>query len=129
MSKVFIFDLPPTQLSPNARVHWATRARVAKKYKTACHFSICQQSNSDERVGWRKAKAIITFYRPRKGRPADPDNLMASMKYAIDSLVSSGVVADDRGIVSEFGGVMDDNECPRVQIELTQEIDVEASKV
>lgn len=72
---------PPKELSPNARCHWAVKARAFKAYRLDCWASF---------AGFRKALVgrtsfAVTFH-PPSGRRHDIDNCFASIKAAIDAL-------------------------------------------
>ena len=87
------FPWPPKELSPNARVHWATRAKAAKKYKTDC-LLMCWTAGIH--ALYLDTYAIsITFHPPSKRR-ADADNMLASFKSGLDA-------------ISDFTGIDDSN--------------------
>lgn len=72
---------PPKELSPNARCHWAVKARAFKTYRLDCWAAF---------AGFRKLLAgrssfAVTFHPPSKRRH-DIDNCFASIKAAIDAL-------------------------------------------
>ena len=76
---------PPASLSPNARIHWARKSVIAKKYKNTC--------------GW-EAKTVkpflkmkITFHPPSKHR-RDIDNAIGSFKSGQDGIAASWGVDD-----------------------------------
>lgn len=90
---------PPKQLSPNARVHWAQKARVAKKYKNDC-FLLTKQANV-ELPKTDKLHLFVDFYQPDK-RHRDQDNIEASMKAAYDGIADALGVNDRRFIIHPF---------------------------
>ncbi len=72
---------PPPALSPNARKHWAAKARAFKSYKTQCYMVLSQ---------FRKALAgrdsfELRFCPPDRHR-RDVDNMLAAAKGLIDAL-------------------------------------------
>lgn len=84
--------LPPPRLSPNARVHWATKAREAKLYRARCRFDVRLPD------GWQPlAAAGLTLHCRYCGRrqALDADNAGASFKAGLDGLVDAGVLVDD----------------------------------
>lgn len=78
---------PPKDVSPNARGHWSKKARAVKAYRDACGWEMCARG-----VKPIEADAIlarITFHAPDR-RPRDIDNMLASIKPAIDAV--AGVI-------------------------------------
>lgn len=84
------FPWPPKQLSPNARIHWAARSKVAKQYKTACYV-LAAASDIEQCIKHIRAnptsriKLDVIFYPPDR-RHRDSDNMVASAKYLLDGL-------------------------------------------
>lgn len=111
-------QLPPKQLGPNARTHWAARSRYTHSYRAAALWGVMDALDG-KRERWPGATAKATFYWPDKRR-RDIDNAEASLKAAWDGIRDSGLIPDDRA------GVLDheptefavDRENPRVVIEL-----------
>lgn len=98
---------PPKQLSPNARIHWATRARHAKGYKTAC-YAITKSAGLPPPYHTGKIALRLDFYAPTRRR-RDLDNLLASMKAGIDGVAWALGVDDSRftfsiALADEVGG-------------------------
>lgn len=80
---ILTFPWPPKELSPNARVHWAKKAKAAKAYKASC-LMIAMAG------GLRAIKAdmlglLITF-NPPDNRRRDLDNMLSSFKAGIDAI-------------------------------------------
>lgn len=95
-------------LSPNARCHWATKARAVKLARSHAKASamLFLYDWGRENGGrclpprWEKAGIRATFYlRDRRGMDADADNRIASLKAAIDGTADAGVIENDRGLV------------------------------
>jgi crossover junction endodeoxyribonuclease RusA len=98
MNKVTL-PWPPKQLSPNARVHWAVKAKAAKIYRADC-FNLAKQAGVKfEEEG--KIHLFVDFYCPDK-RARDSDNLLSSMKSAIDGLADALKVNDSRFVIHPF---------------------------
>ena len=70
--------------------------------------------------GWPVSSATIqmTFFH-RTARKQDPDNLLASMKAAIDGLVDGGVLTDDRDLTHLPPVQKKDKDDPRVELVIT----------
>jgi crossover junction endodeoxyribonuclease RusA len=72
---------PPSKLSPNARCHWAQKARAFKTYKFQC-FALLSQYR-DTLKG--RDSFDLRFCPPDKHR-RDIDNMLAASKAALDAL-------------------------------------------
>ena len=86
--------LPPKECSPNARVHWARKARAAKAYRTAANACALAASQL-ARPQWSKAELFITIIISDKRHIRDTDNAIASIKPAVDGCVDAGIIEDD----------------------------------
>lgn len=108
--------LPPKDCSPNARGHWATKARAVKAYRQRAEME-ARRIPASQRAAWTAATTRAVFYL-RDRRRRDRDNLAASLKAAWDGLTDAGVLADDHGLRHEPTGVEVDRASPRVEIEV-----------
>jgi hypothetical protein len=85
-------DLPPTELSPNGRAHWAEKASAVRAYRTKAWKSC---TGPIEQV----PVVVDVEYRWHKGcsgyKPRDEDNARASLKAAIDGLCDGGLIYRD----------------------------------
>ena len=84
---------PSPALSPNARTHWATKAKAVAKYRAACGWAA-------KAAGLRPIEAdalavAVTFHAPDR-RPRDLDNMLASFKAGADALADVLGVDDSR---------------------------------
>ena len=86
------FPWPPKELSPNARVHWATKAKAAKKYKSDCYW-LCRFKQLDHgayicrpRPNLKKMPRLTVSFHPPSKRRADIDNMFSSYKYGLDAI-------------------------------------------
>lgn len=84
---------PAKELSPNARVHWATLARAKKTYRVAC-FALARQAGLFD-PGGGNIRVEMTFYPPTR-HARDDDNLIASMKSGLDGVADAMGVNDKR---------------------------------
>ena len=88
------FDWPPSELSPNARVHWRTLAKAKAAYKEECGWAIRAERPVYARPSLPPpVTAQVTFVCDKRRR--DPDNHMAMLKPLWDALVEMGVLEDD----------------------------------
>ena len=92
-----VFGWPPKELSPNSRVHWAKKSKIVKQYRQAC-WALAMEAKlvipADEKI-----KIHITFYPPDR-RHRDYDNMISSVKAAIDGLADALKVNDKRFLPS-----------------------------
>lgn len=122
-----VLPLPPKELHPNARVHWAKKAKAAREYRRKAYFAAFEVLGGrvgDAGLKWQRATVQITWYAPSRRR-TDPDNALASLKPALDGLSrphgkSPGamIVADDSGFSFLPVRMEVDRENPRVVIEV-----------
>lgn len=84
---------PPNDLSPNARVHFMARARVAKEYRRSCAW--LAKKSALTRVECESLQVIITFHPPSKRR-RDLDNCVAAFKAGADGLADILGVDDSK---------------------------------
>lgn len=83
---------PPKELSPNARIHWARRSKIAAKYRADCHV-LCRQSGAKAPEG--RILLSIEFVPPDKRR-RDDDNCLAAFKSGRDGLADALGIDDSR---------------------------------
>ena len=90
--------LPDKKLSPNARCHWAAKAKAVKlaKFEGVCEAKMVGVSERSH--GWRSARlrAVFTF---KVKRIRDRDNHLAMLKSVIDGITTAGLLQNDSGIV------------------------------
>lgn len=101
-----VTQLPPEELSPNARVHWAEKYQAAQRFLEAVYYSCLEQVNEAGRERWPygKARVNLTFIFPRAHR-RDRDNLLGMFKPGLDALVKVGLLVDDDSRHLEIGEV------------------------
>ncbi len=83
---------PPKELSPNARTHWATKARIAKRYRTTCHI-LAKQARLVTHEG--TLDVVVTFFPPDR-RHRDDDNCTGAFKPGRDGVADALGVDDSR---------------------------------
>jgi crossover junction endodeoxyribonuclease RusA len=87
-----ILPWPPAELSPNARVHWAKKAKVAKAYRLAAAWGA---QGGFVPGDLNSASAAITF-NPPDNRRRDLDNMLASIKSGLDGIAAAIGVDDSK---------------------------------
>jgi crossover junction endodeoxyribonuclease RusA len=109
--------LPAAALSPNARVHWARKARVVKHQRqVAWVLAVKAMREAGIRAPfWERAEAEVTFYWPTRHK-RDRDNAAARLKSYVDGIADAGVLADDAGLVHLPVRMEYDKANPRVEI-------------
>lgn len=112
--------LPARELSPNARVHWAKKAKITKAHRQAAGITAWAATGDSEPPGWKKAKMQIKAYF-KTARYPDPTNFMASLKAYEDGIADAGVVENDRGLWPERPEFFTDKLNPRIEITITEE--------
>ena len=113
----FIVPWPPKELSPNARVHWATKSRKAKKHRNDCWLIASRSiAKINYQFSTERLKFKMTFIPPDRRR-RDDDNLVASMKAARDG-ISIALGIDDKRFITE--PVMSDEIGGYVKIEISE---------
>ena len=90
--------LPPFECGPNARLHWAAKAKAASTWgSTVFYQAVDARNRTGEPAKWKNldgAKVNVTFVLPNHRR-RDLDNLISAMKSGIDALVRCGILKDD----------------------------------
>lgn len=115
--------LPPRELSPNARVHWAKKSRAKQSWKTDIYWCVWEQvfkciPEDDPKYAMSpyipetsKATIHLDWYMAGHGngddllRPTDVDNCIAAWKSGQDQLVDSGLLMDDNAKYVQIGRV------------------------
>lgn len=83
---------PRRDLSPNARVHYLARSRIARKYRLDC-YHLALAALQGQRPAFRNVDATFEFFPPDRRR-RDTDNIIASLKSAQDGLADA-IKCDD----------------------------------
>jgi len=111
---IITLPLPPRELSPNARSHWAVKAAATRRYRQwAWAEAVATAGGTGDR--WPQATAKATFFF-RQRRRRDRDNLLASLKAAFDGLADAGIISDDSGLTHLPVNIDIDRDNPRVEI-------------
>ena len=84
---------PPSDLSPNSRVHWATLAKLKKQYRAACAWTA--KAHGLGKIEADKLHVTLEFYAPTR-RAYDLDNALARMKSGLDGLADVIGVDDSK---------------------------------
>lgn len=113
--------LPPKECRPNgSHGHWAQKAKAKKAYRRKVHLITLEAIGKGIPERWVKAKVNIKAYF-KTARHLDPDNLVASLKSALDGIADAGVVANDKGLWPERPEIYKDAKNPRIELTVTEE--------
>ncbi len=82
-----ILPWPHRNLSPNARTHWSAKARSVAKAKNDAYFAT-------KASGVKPCMEFHLVFCPPDNRRRDLDNLIASMKAALDGMAGAWGVDD-----------------------------------
>ena len=121
-SMTVTLSLPPKALTPNARPHWAAKARAVQAYRGEA-FLMARRAVAGVGKGgqwWAKVGTEImvrsTFWF-RVERRRDRDNAQASLKSALDGIAEAMGVDDSRFIMAAATLSVDATD-PRVEVVL-----------
>ena len=112
-----ILPLPFCELSPNARVCWQAKSRMTKRYRKIAWAEGLSVIGRRSAPRWKTAIVQATFYLTTSHK-RDRDNLIASLKAALDGLADAGIVANDRGFIPLPPLQAKDASHPRVELEI-----------
>jgi len=111
-------SIPSRTLSPNARCHWAVKAKANKKARIeAWAQAQIAMHEAEEKGGWREATCQAHVY-VRDNRRRDKDNALASLKATFDGLVDAGLLHDDSALTHLPLLFIVDPKNPRVELVL-----------
>jgi crossover junction endodeoxyribonuclease RusA len=101
---------PPSDLSPNARTHWARLAKAKRDYRSACAWTA--RGQGAVRLDADRLHLTLEFVPPNR-RAYDLDNCLARMKSGLDGLADVLGVDDSRWTLTickapagEIGGLV-----------------------
>lgn len=110
--------LPDRILSPNARPHWAAKAKAAKNYRATARATAMAAMGRARPPRWTRAIVTLRWFAKTATHP-DGDNAVAMMKAALDGLTDAGVFADDRAVAVLSPTFAVDRDNPRVEVVIT----------
>ena len=86
---------PPSELSPNKRLHWARLAKAKARYREACRIETLHcLAGRLPRLADRLA--VLLEFMPPDRRSYDRDNLTARMKAGLDGMCDALGIDDKR---------------------------------
>lgn len=124
MTLEITIPIPHKATHPNARVHWAAKARHTKKQKVdgmvagRCAIITKERNDGHPFKAFRKASVeAVFFFRTKHSR--DHDNLSAWLKASLDGIAAAGVVGNDRAFSAPETSYSHDKLNPRCVITIT----------
>lgn len=104
MSTALAVDLPwpPKELNPNAHIHWKAKRRRRQAYRHACSWACVDQKV--RKVDAEQIKATVIFS-PPDARRRDVDNMLSSVKAAIDAVAEAVGIDDSNWSIEPVRGI------------------------
>lgn len=87
---------PSKNLHPNARCHWAVRARETKSHRRAAYFLATAASRARPTSSWPDRIPIRLLFYPPVTRARDRDGLVSMCKAYLDGAADALGVNDNR---------------------------------
>lgn len=87
---------PNAALSPNARPHWATKCKAAKKARNDANLAAIAAMRAVNWITVEGAMVRTTFYY-KDARRRDRDNFQGRCKNYFDGFADAGVITNDAG--------------------------------
>ncbi len=116
-----VLPLPPKELKPNARPHHMAKANRVREYRSEARDAAMAAAYDVDLMRQLPAASVrIMAYWPTV-RTMDPDNLIATMKSAIDGITDAGIWLDDRDLTYLPPRQAKDADNPRIVIVITTE--------
>lgn len=116
---IIALPIPERTLHPNARVHWARKARAVRQARYVAGWYARDTMTGKRMPRWDQAHIEVTpYYRDKRRR--DADGLLASLKSSIDGIVDSGILADDGRLTYTLHPAQVDKHQPRVVLEIEE---------
>ena len=85
---------PPSELSPNKRLHWAALAKAKANYRTKCH--LLTRDQHPEKAKFGQDFDLTMVFVPPDRRLYDRDNLIARMKSGLDGMCDALGIDDNQ---------------------------------
>jgi hypothetical protein len=121
-SVTITLPLPPAALKPNARPHWAAKAKAVKQCRRIGRVAAIAALAGAPPPRWMRASVLIEAYFPT-ARHWDPDNLVSSCKAYFDSFQDAGLVENDRELWPERPVIGKDKDNPRLVLTIREIIE------
>ncbi len=91
---------PSRDLHPNARVHWAKKAKAAKRARNdAAYFALASGIRTYDFAGQQSLNVALVF-QPPDNRRRDTDGMISSVKNYCDGIADVVGIDDSRWVLS-----------------------------
>jgi crossover junction endodeoxyribonuclease RusA len=110
--------IPHRALSPNARTHWATKAKKVKAARGVAWWYAKVDADWTP-THWTNAISTVVWY-AKTATHLDPDNALAMLKPYFDGMADAGVLANDRNLAHNPIRFEKDRANPRVELTITK---------
>lgn len=104
--------LPLAELNPNARLHWAAKARAVRVYRQLVRWGAQAHTSLYRWQPLASACLSVRFCYCGRRRALDADNALASFKAGVDALVDAGVLTSDAAKRVSYGSIASEH-CKR----------------
>lgn len=106
---------PPSELSPNKRLHWGSLAKAKADFRTKCH--LLTRDQHPEKAKYGQDFDLTMVFVPPDRRHYDRDNLIARMKSGLDGMCDA-LGIDDIQFLSVTASLSKDSLGGYVQIKI-----------
>lgn len=96
MTLAFELPWPAKILHPNARPHWANKARATKEARRIGYFLALAASRERPSSSWPERIQVKLTFHPPSNRTRDRDGLLANCKAYLDGVADALGVNDSR---------------------------------
>lgn len=116
----YVIDLPwpDRRLHPNARVHWAVKAKATKAARRDAYWE-ARGCGVPPGMDAEMLKVRIVFHPPDR-RKRDLDNLLSNSKALLDGIADAAGIDDSRWHISMRKGDPRPNGCVRIFLEAVE---------
>lgn len=98
MKLVIDLPWPPRELHPNVRVHWAKKAKVAKRARSdAAWFALSSGVRTHDFAGLDSLNVALVFL-PPDNRRRDTDGMISSIKSYLDGIADVIGIDDSKWV-------------------------------
>jgi crossover junction endodeoxyribonuclease RusA len=108
-----VLPWPPASLSPNARTHWAAKAKAFKDYKLACMWELRFIGVSEQ--AFSEAPSFNLIFHPPSKRRMDIDNAIGRFKAGLDAIAEITGIDDSKFKLSFLWGVVVKGGCVEIE--------------
>lgn len=120
-SVTITLDVPARDLSPNARCHWRKKAKARQVQRYSAGLMAFALTVKDDKKKWDKASILVRWFsRTANGLRLDSDNIIGSLKGAIDGLEDAGLLLNDLGVTWLPPERAVDKANPRIELVVTR---------